>query len=78
MKVKIDIDCTPAEARAFFGLPDVTPLNAAMVKEMSKRMTDNMSSLEPDALMNSWMSLGGQMQDQFATLMRQAGTPPKD
>ena len=26
MKVTVDIDCTPADARAFLGLPDVTPL----------------------------------------------------
>lgn len=78
MKVKIDIDCTPAEARAFFGLPDVSPLNEAMVKEMSKRLEDNMASLEPDVLMKNWMSFGGQMQDQFMTLMRQAGQTPKE
>lgn len=78
MKVKIDIDCTPDEARTFFGLPDVTPLNEAMVKEMSKRMQENMSSLEPDMLMKNWMSFGGQMQDQFMTLMRQAGQTPKE
>jgi len=33
MKVQIEIDCTPAEARAFLGLPDVAPLNEAMVAE---------------------------------------------
>lgn len=72
MQVKIDIECTPAEARAFFGLPDVTPLNDQLVAEMSKRMSENMSALEPEALMKSWMSYGGQMQDQFMALMRQA------
>jgi len=77
MKVKIDIDCTPAEARAFFGLPDVTVLNDTMVKEMASRMQENISSLEPDALMKNWMNVGGQMQDQFAALMRQTGQPPK-
>ena len=30
MKVKIDIDCTPEEARAFFGLPDLGPLHEQM------------------------------------------------
>ena len=35
MQVKIDIECTPLEARAFFGLPDVTPLNDQLVEEMS-------------------------------------------
>lgn len=72
MKVKLDIECTPQEARAFFGLPDVTPLNDQLVSEMSKRMSENMSALDPETLMKSWMSYGGQMQDQFMTLMRQA------
>ncbi len=38
MKVTIDIDCTPQEARAFMGLPDVAPLNDHIVAEMQKRM----------------------------------------
>lgn len=78
MKVKIDIDCTPEEARSFFGLPDVTPVNDMMVSEMTKRMQENMSSLDPDVLMRNWMSFGGQMQDQFMNLMRQAGPASKD
>lgn len=77
MKVKIDIDCTPEEARSFFGLPDVTPVNEMMVSEMTRRMQENMSSLDPDVLMRNWMSFGGQMQDQFMNLMRQAGPSSK-
>jgi len=34
MKVTIDIDCTPAEARAFFGLPDVQPLQTAVMDRL--------------------------------------------
>ena len=29
MKVTIDIDCTPEEARRFMGLPDLTPVHDA-------------------------------------------------
>ena len=35
MKVTVEIDCTPVEARAFMGLPDVTPLNEKIVAEMA-------------------------------------------
>jgi len=77
MKVKVDIDCTPEEARTFFGLPNVTPLNDALVEEMTKRMQDNIGALEPEALMRNWMSFGGQMQDQFMSLMRQASGDTK-
>jgi hypothetical protein len=72
MKVKIDIECTPAEARAFFGLPDVTPLNEQMVAEMSRRMGANMEALDPDALMKNWMTMGGEWQKQMLDLMNQA------
>ena len=26
MKITVDVDCTPEEARAFLGLPDVKPM----------------------------------------------------
>ena len=72
MKVNINIECTPQEARAFFGLPDVTPLNDQLVEEMKQRMTANMEAMEPEALMRSWMSMGGEWQKQFMGLMSQA------
>lgn len=74
MKVNINIECTPQEARAFFGLPDVTPLNDQLVEEMKKRMTANMEAMEPEALMRSWMSMGGEWQKQFMGLMSQAAS----
>lgn len=74
MKVTVNVDCTPQEARSFFGLPDVEPLNDQLVSEMSKRMAANMDMMEPDALMKHWMSFGGQMSDQFLSLMRQAAS----
>lgn len=74
MKVNINIDCTPQEARSFFGLPDVTPLNDQLVSEMSKRLTANMDAMEPETLMRSWMSFGGEWQKQFMDLMGQAAT----
>ena len=72
MKVTIDIDCTPQEARAFMGLPDVAPLNDHIVAEMQKRLDENMSALKPDELMKNWGALGGQAQEQFRRLMSAA------
>lgn len=39
MKVHVEIDCTPEEARTFMGLPDVGKANAVYVDMMSKAMT---------------------------------------
>ena len=72
MKFTVEADCTPVEARAFLGLPDVTPLNEQMVREMSSRLSSNMSLLKPDELMRSWMNLGGQAQEQFMKMMTSA------
>ena len=73
MKLTIDIDCTPTEARAFFGLPDVTPLNDAMVAEMQKRMEANVAAMQPDELLKSWSAFGLQAQEQFRRMMDPAG-----
>lgn len=72
MKMTIEVDCTPVEARTFLGLPDVTPLNEQVVEEMKRRMAANVAMLEPEALMKSWMALGGQATDQFQKLMTAA------
>ncbi|WP_312596344.1 DUF6489 family protein [Brevundimonas sp.] len=72
MKINVEVDCTPAEARAFLGLPDVTPLNDAMVAEMQKRMQENVSAMQPEELMKTWTSFGLQAQDQFRRLMEAA------
>ena len=69
MKMTIEIDCTPVEARSFLGLPDVTALNDHLVKEMQDRMTSNMAMLAPDELMKNWMAFGTGAQEQFRKLM---------
>jgi hypothetical protein len=69
MKVTVEVDCTPVEARAFLGLPDVTGLNEHIVAEMQRRMSENMSAMQPDELMKSWASFGVQAQEQFRSLM---------
>ena len=77
MKVTVEVDCTPAEARAFLGLPDVEPLNDHLVAEMKKRMDANVSAMQPEELMKTWTSFGLQAQDQFRQLMQAAVATPK-
>lgn len=38
MKVNVEIDCTPDEARRFLGLPDVSKANEAYVESITKLM----------------------------------------
>ena len=76
MKITVDVDCTPAEARAFMGLPDVGPLNDHLVQEMTKRMDANITAMQPEELMKSWFTFGGQAQEQFMKLMTTAAGKP--
>jgi hypothetical protein len=72
MKIKVDIDCTPAEARAFLGLPDVAPLNDHLVEEMRRRLDENLTAMRPEELMKNWFAMGGQATEQFRKLMMAA------
>jgi hypothetical protein len=38
MKVNVELDCTPEEARRFLGLPDVSKANEAYVEAVVKAM----------------------------------------
>jgi len=79
MKVRIEIDCTPLEARQFFGLPDMEPINAAGMTELEARVRDNMATItDPERLMKLWFSLGGQSLDQLQKLMAAASQSRSD
>ena len=38
MKINIEIDCSPEEARTFMGLPDVSQANSVYVDNIAKAM----------------------------------------
>ncbi len=65
MKVTIEIDCTPDEARQFLGLPDVKPMQAAIMARMEAQMAEAADRFSPDALLRSWMSLVPQTPEQL-------------
>jgi hypothetical protein len=58
MKFKVDIDCTPDEARAFFGLPDVKPLQEALMPEVEERMRATLKAMDPEAMLKTWLPAG--------------------
>ena len=69
MKMTVEVDCTPEEARRFLGLPDVSALNDHIVSEMQKRIDANMALLSPDELVKNWLAFGAGAQEQFRKLM---------
>ena len=67
MKVTVDVDCTPEEARRFMGLPDLTPVHQAYVDRMRKAVTDAFTPDGVTELMKSW----GPMSDAGMAMWRQ-------
>ncbi len=65
MKIKIDIDCTPLEARSFFGLPNVGPIQAALLGDMEQRMRSALATMDPEAMMKMWLPAGMQGLEQL-------------
>jgi hypothetical protein len=59
MKVRVEMDMTPEEARAMMGLPDIAPMQQKMMEEMQGRMKAAFDTGDPDAMMRAWMPLGG-------------------
>ncbi len=77
MKINVEIDCSPEEARRFLGLPDVEKANAVYVDTVAKAMkgVSNVEQLEEIAKVVSPM---GQMGVKlFQTFMESALSPPK-
>jgi hypothetical protein len=72
MKVNIEIDCTPLEARQFFGLPDMQPMQTAVMDKLQQQMLANIEKVSPEALMQSWFTfdpkIAERFQDMFVTM----------
>lgn len=69
MKVTINIDCTPEEARTFLGLPDVQPMQEALMRQMQEQMSTNLRAMDPETMLNTWLPMGLQGFEQFQKLM---------
>lgn len=69
MNIRIDIECSPDEARAFFGLPAVESMQKAMMAEIEERLKASLGTMTPEDLLKTWMPAGvegfEQMQKMF-------------
>lgn len=59
MKVTIEVDCTPEEARRMMGLPDLTSLHDLYVERMREALDGKVSPELVSALMRTWSPEAG-------------------
>lgn len=75
MNVTVNVECTPEEARTFLGLPDVRPMQEALMKELEDRLRSNIQAMDPDVMAKTWLpaSIQGaeQLQKMFWSQVQQ-------
>lgn len=77
MKVTVDFDCTPEEARRFMGLPDLSSVHEAYLEKMRKAVSEGIS---PDYfldLMKSWGPMSDGALNMWKGMFEQAGSAKK-
>ena len=69
MKVSIEIDLTPEEARSLLGMPNMTAIQDVFVGMAKDKLesTSNLVDLEP--MLKTWTGLGGVATDAFGALL---------
>ena len=69
MKFNIEVEATPQETRELLGLPDLRPLQGAVLARVEKQMLDAAAAMSPEGILNMWLSvLPGSSEQYLRTL----------
>ena len=68
MKVNVEINCTPEEARAFFGLPDLGPMQQRVMGEIEDRLRSSLNAMNPETIFKTWLPASMQGVEQVQQL----------
>jgi hypothetical protein len=77
MKINVTVDCSPEEARAFLGLPDVRPMQEMLMQEMQDRMSSSLRAMQPDELFKLWMPANLKLLEQMSEAFLRMGGGPR-
>ncbi|MFI5029352.1 MAG: DUF6489 family protein [Reyranellales bacterium] len=70
MKVNVEINCTPEEARAFFGLPDLGPMQQRVMGEIEERLRSSLNAMNPETIFKTWLPASMQGVEQMQHLQQ--------
>ena len=70
MKVNVTVDCTPEEARAFFGLPDLKPMQDRVLAEIEQRLRSGLDAMTPEAVFKTWIPASMQGVEQMQQMQQ--------
>ena len=58
MKITVDVECTPEEARRFMGLPDMAPVHEAYLSHVRTAIEQGVTPDMVQSLMRTWSPMG--------------------
>jgi hypothetical protein len=70
MKVNVEVTCTPEEARAFFGLPDLGPMQQRVLGEIEDRLRSSLNAMNPETVFKTWLPASMQGVEQMQQLQQ--------
>lgn len=75
MKINVEVDCTPEEARRFMGLPDLSPLHDRYIAKMGDMMEGGVQPEMVEAMMKGWAPMGEAGMTFWRQLFEAGGKP---
>jgi hypothetical protein len=78
MKINVEVDCTPEEARRVMGLPDLSPLHERYIAMLSDAMEGKASSEMMESVMRSWLPMGDAGMTLWRQMLELGRTPKSD
>lgn len=72
MKVHIEIDLTPEEARTLAGLPNYDQMHKMFLDATQSKIEKSMQGVEVEPMVKAWSEIGGAAQDTFNAFMKAA------
>ena len=70
MKINVEVNCTPEEARAFFGLPDLKPMQDRVLAQIEDRMRSGLDSMSPESVFKTWIPASMQGVEQLQQIQQ--------
>lgn len=58
MKITVDVECTPEEARRLMGLPDFTPVHEKYIAVLTDSLDGQIKPELLESVMRSWAPMG--------------------
>lgn len=69
MKITVNVDCTPVEARNFLGLPDLTPIHDKYLEKITEMMDGSMSLDQMQGMFKNLSPMGDASINLFKQIM---------